>query len=255
MHHMKRPAIVLFLCLSVRLAAAEPDFPKPRGAVNDFAGVIDGESARRIEALSTELQEKTGVALVVAAVDSLSGLTVEEYANRLYASWGVGGRELDEGAMLLLAVKERKVRIETGYGLEGLFPDGKAGRILDNDVLPEFREGRYGEGFYAGVRTMAEDVAEEKGVTLDGSTGRRKSGEGGSECGGTLMFLLFILLMILTRGRILGWILLGALSGGRGGWSGGGGGGGGGFGGGFGGGGFGGFGGGSSGGGGASRGF
>ncbi len=251
MHFMKRPALILFLFLSVRLAAAVPDFPESQGAVNDFAGVIDGESRGRIEALSRELQEKTGVALVVAAVDSMSGLTVEEYANRLYAAWGVGGKELDEGALVLLAVKERKVRIETGYGLEGLFPDGKVGRILDNDLLPEFREGRYGEGFYAAVLTMAEDVAEEKGVTLDGSTGRRRSGkDGGSECGGTLMFLLFILLVILTRGRILGWILLGALSGGRGGWSGGGG-----FGGGFGGGGFGGFGGGSSGGGGASRGF
>ncbi|MBN2202393.1 TPM domain-containing protein [bacterium] len=249
---MKRPAFILFLCLSARLAAAVPDFPKPRGAVNDFAGVIDGESARRIESLSGELQEKTGVALVVAAVDSMSGLTVEEYANRLYAAWGVGGRELDEGALILLAVKERKVRIETGYGLEGLFPDGKAGRILDRDVLPEFREGRYGAGFYAGIRTMAEDVAEEKGVTLDGSDSRRRSGgDSGSECGGTLMFLLFILLMILTRGKILGWILLGSMFGGGrgGGWSGGG------FGGGFGGGGFGGFGGGGSGGGGASRGF
>jgi uncharacterized protein len=253
MHFLKRSAFILSLCLSLRPAAAAPDFPKPQGAVNDFAGVIDGESRGRIEALSSELQQKTGVALVVAAVDSMGGLTVEEYATRLYAAWGVGGKELDEGALVLLAVKERKVRIETGYGLEGLFPDGKVGRILDNDVLPEFREGRYGEGFYAAVRTMAEDVAAEKGVTLDGSTGQRRTGkDGGSECGGTLMFLLFILLMILTRGKILGWILLGSMFGGGrgGGWSGGGG-----FGGGFGGGGFGGFGGGSSGGGGSSRGF
>jgi uncharacterized protein len=239
---------ILFLAGTARSQNAE--LPKPQGWVNDFAGVIDPESQSKISALGQEIKDKTGAEFAVVTVKDMGGMPLEDYANRLYREWGIGDREKNEGALLLLAMAERKVRIEPGYGMEGLFNDARCGDILDQDVLPEFKQGRYGEGLLAGLRAMGEIVARDKGVTLDGS-GERPRRPHRSEGGGIsniLLIAFFILLVILTRGKILYWIFLASMFGGGG--RGGGGFGGGGFGGGFGG-----FGGGSSGGGGASRGF
>ena len=244
--------LALFLSAPVRHARADaPVIPKPEGWVNDFAGVIDSDSRTRIDALAREIKEKTGVELAVVTVKDMGGLPVEDFANKLYRGWGIGGKGKNEGALILLAMQERKVRIETGYGLEGLFNDARCGDILDQFVLPEFKQGNFGEGFHAGLRAMGETVALDKGVTLDGSGDERpRIHSHRSEGGGisrVFLIALFILLVILTKGKILYWLFLGSLFGG--------GGRGGGFGGGGFGGGFGGFGGGSSGGGGASRGF
>jgi len=246
-------AFLLFLSILASAGRAKADastIPRPEGWVNDFAGVIDSESRSRMNALGQEVKNKTGAELAVVTVRDMGGLPVEDYANRLYRGWGIGDREKNEGALILLAMQERKVRIETGYGLEGLFNDARCGDILDHSVLPEFRQGDYGGGLLAGMRAMGEIIARDRGVTLDGSgaTPRRLRGHEGGGSSGFLMIALFILLVILTRGKILYWIFLGSMLGGGG--RGGGGFGGGGFGGGFGG-----FGGGSSGGGGASRGF
>jgi uncharacterized protein len=230
--------------------AQNAELPKPDGWVNDFAGVIDDESKSKINALGQEIKDKTGAELAVVTVKDMGGMPLEDYANRLLRGWGIGDREKNEGALLLLAMAERKVRIETGYGLEGLFNDAKCGDILDEAVLPEIKQGRYGEGLLAGLRAMGEVVARDKGVTLDGSGAEPRSlyrSKGGG-FSNILLIGFFILLVILTRGKILYWIFLASMFGGGG--RGGGGFGGGGFGGGFGG-----FGGGSGGGGGASRGF
>jgi uncharacterized protein len=257
MHGFKKYSIlavlfVLSLSISAGHAKADAsDIPKPEGWVSDFAGVIDSESQTRINALAQEIKDKTGAELAVVTVKDMGGLPLEDFANRLYRGWGIDDKEKNEGALILLAMQERKVRIETGYGLEGLFNDARCGDILDEAVLPEFKQGNYGEGLFAGLRAMGEIIAQDKGVTLDGSGAaprslRRSEGDGISSFP---LIALFILLVILTRGKILYWLFLGSMFGGGG--RGGGGFGGGGFGGGFGG--FGG--GGSSGGGGASRGF
>jgi uncharacterized protein len=245
--------LVLFLSTPAGNARADaPAIPKPEGWASDFADVIDSDSKSRIEALSQELKDKTGVELAVVTVKDMGGLPLEDFANKLYRGWGVGGKAKNEGALILLAMQERKVRIETGYGLEGLFNDARCGDILDQSVLPALKRGNIGEGLYAGLRAMAETVALDKGVTLDGAGGERPRAQSRrSEGGGfsrVLLIAIFILLVIVTRGKILYWLFLGSLFGGGG--RGGGGFGGGGFGGGFGG-----FGGGSGGGGGASRGF
>jgi uncharacterized protein len=244
--------LALFLSRSapVRHAWADaPVIPKPEGWVNDFAGVIDPDSRMRIDALAREIKEKTGVELAVVTVKDMGGLPVEDFANKLYRGWGIGVKEKNEGAIILLAMQERIVRIEVGYGLEGILNDARCGDIRENAIFPEFKKGNYGEGLFAGLRAMAEIVALDKGVPLDGSGDERpRTYSRHSEGGGIsriLLIALFILLVILTRGKILYWLFLGSMFGGGG--RGGGGFGGGGFGGGFGG-----FGGGSSGGGGAS---
>lgn len=219
--------------------------------VNDYAHIISPSYEQRMDALSREVLEKTGAALVVATVEDMDGMEVDDYANRLFEAWGIGRQGEDKGVLFLLAARERRVRIEVGYGLEGILPDGRAGSILDRYALPDFREGDYGRGFYRAMLAVAGIIAEDAGVQITGAvaprTVSRSSGDREDERGGNLFFIIiFIFLMIVTRGRILPWLFLSMMmGGGRGG----------GFGGGGFSGGFGGFGGGMSGGGGASRSF
>lgn len=247
--------IFLFLLLLVALyaalaRAAEPTFPRPKGAVNDFAGVLDAAAVQAMENLSREVLEKTGTSLVLAVLPAIGDNEPADYANRLYQSWGIGAKGTDKGVLLLLAVKERKVRIETGYGVEGFLPDGKVGEILDKYVVPELRVGQYGQGLTRGFVALAGVIAQDAHVELTGLPALPQPHARNTRRGTGLPLLLLLLLLIpllgTRQGRaLLPLLLLMFLGSGRGG---------GGYGGGFGGG-FGGFGGGSSGGGGSGRSF
>lgn len=243
--------LLLFIVLYSGLArAAEPAFPRPKGAVNDFAGVLDAAAAQTMENLSREVLEKTGTSIVLAVLPTIGDNEPADYANRLYQSWGIGVRGTDKGVLLFLAVKERKIRIETGYGVEGILPDGKVGEILDKYVIPELRVGRYGQGLTRGFVALAGVIAKDAHVELTGLPALPQPYARDSRRGTGLPLLLLLLLLIpllgTRQGRaLLPLLLLLFLGGGRGG---------GGYGGGFGGG-FGGFGGGSSGGGGSGRSF
>jgi uncharacterized protein len=254
--NVKRQSLITGLlgCWLIASAAFSQDFPQPRGYVNDFANLISSNQAAQIEAICRELEEKTGAELAVVIMESIGDEDYVDYANRLFEKWGIGKKGRDNGVLLFLTLRERKVRIETGYGLEGILPDITAGRILDNYVVPELRHGDYGAGLLSGTRAIAGLVAADAGIEITGAVrpnvGRRRSSrEGGFPIGWLLPLLIFL---FLARSRWF-WpmLFLGGLGSGRGrrrDWGGG-------FGGGFGGGGFGGFGGGSSGGGGAGRSF
>jgi len=228
-------------------------FPAPRGAVNDFAGVIPSQYVGPMESLAGEVLAKTGTAIVVATVETIGANDPNDYANRLYQAWGIGKKGEDKGVLIFLAVKERRVRIETGYGVEGILPDGLTGEILDRYALPYFKEGQYGKGIAETMAAVASVVAKAAGVSLTGARQPEQRQVGTGNRPGIFQWLLLLaalaFLLGTRQGRtLLPWILMLLMSGSgdrRGG---------GGFGG-FGGGGFGGFGGGSSGGGGASRGF
>lgn len=240
----------LFLAFScVPLLAAEK-YPQPQGAINDFANVIDQESAAKMEALAREVLQKTGTSIVVATVttigkDEEAGL----YVNGLYKAWGIGKKGEDKGLLIFLAVQERKIRIETGYGVEGILPDGLIGEILDKYVVPLLKTGNYGQALYNAMYASSAYIARDANVQLSGSPiptrSRARAEKKGVNVFGLIIFFIVAALLLGTRsGRsMLPWILLLLLSGG-------GGRGGGGFGGGFGG-----FGGGGSGGGGAGRDF
>ncbi len=215
-----------------------------RGLVNDFAGVI-GPEANSLEVLLRELEQKTGAQVAVVTLASLEGGEISDFSNRLFERWGIGQVGEDNGALLLAAIEDRQVWIEVGYGLEPIIPDGIAGRILDEAVLPAFRQAQYGAGLAAGVHTLALLIAGNAGVELTGTIAvSAPVAQTRSPLGGLLRFLgLLLLVPVIIRHP---WLALMLLSSGRMG------GGGGGFGRG-GGGGFGGFGGGMSGGGGAGR--
>jgi uncharacterized protein len=244
--------IALFLTLSNLAAFAAEKYPAPQGtAVNDFANVIDPASSAKMESLAREVLQKTGTAVVVATIATVGeDEDYRLYANGLYKAWGIGKKGEDKGVLIFLAVKERKIRIETGYGVEGILPDGLVGEILDKYVLPQLKAGDYGKGLYNAVYACSVYIAKDAGVQLSGSAIpyriKARAEKKGINVVGIIIFLIIAALLLGTKtGRsMLPWILLLFLSGsGRGG-------GGGGFGGGFGG-----FGGGGSGGGGSDRGF
>jgi uncharacterized protein len=233
---------------------AQDKFPDPLGYVSDFAGVISDPDEARMTAIIAELQEKTTAEMAVVTMPDIGGQSEELYANKLFAAWGIGTKGKDNGILLLVAIKERRFRIETGYGLEGILPDGLLGQIADQRIIPHLRQNQYGPGLLAGTTAIARIIAQDAGVQLssgadlpippNGTTPRARPFR--------IPFFVIILLIFLIFGGRLGLLpllLLGGMPRGRGGFGGGG------FGGGGFGGGFGGFGGGMSGGGGVSRGF
>jgi len=239
---------VLFAVFASGLADGAEKYPSPTGVVNDFANVIDADNTGRMEALAQEVLRKTGTAVVVATVPTIgAGEEIGLYVSGLYKTWGIGKKGEDKGILIFLAVQERKIRIETGYGVEGVLPDGLVGEILDKYVVPQLKAGNYGTALYNAMFASSAYVAHDAGVQLDGSVmpsrAKTRSEKKGFNIFGIVVFFIIAVLLLGTKtGRsMLPWILLLLFSGsGRGG--------GGGFSGGFGG-----FGGGGSGGGGAGR--
>ncbi len=252
-------ATVLFLTLACPIVNYATDaFPKRQGLINDFANVISPQYEQKLTEVTGELLKKTGVPVVVVTMPDIGGEDYNEYANRLYAAWGIGKKGEDRGVLIFVTLKERKMRIEIGYGIEGLIPDGLAGEIRDQYILPFLKQNQFGEGLLNGTLAIAGIIAKDAHVSLTGQVplkrrpAKRRSGLS------SLVFLLLFFLVLFSMGRRRGgmWPLLLLLLMGRGGGYYGGYGRGG-FGGSFGGfgGGFGGFGGGLSGGGGAGGGF
>ena len=251
-----RLCLVCFLS-AVSLFALDLNSLKPQGYVSDFANVLVPESRQRLEQYCGLVEQKTGVQMAIVTINSLDGQPIDDVANSLYRKWGVGKKGKDEGLLLLLAIKDHKDRVEVGYGLEPILPDGFEGGVL-RQARPLLRQGAYGQAIFAAVGEMGSRVAAAKGVALDSSPRvRRRSAPSKSPFGVFIVIAIIVavLLSFLRRGGgggggglLAGMILGNLLGGGRGGWGGGGGFGGGGGGGG----GFGGFGGGDSGGGGAS---
>src|SRR5438067_9899003 len=264
-----RTAVLLCAALASAVCTRAEDIKSihPTGYVTDLAGVIGAEKKARLEALCTELEQKTGAQMAIVTVRSLEGESVEYYAVDLFKQLGVGSKKDNRGVLLLLAPNDRKYRIEVGYGLEPIINDARAGDA-GRAMVPYLRQSDYGDAVETGAWQLAKYIADDSNVTLSGSpplTRVRHSRNGGGSGIFWVIVGLFILFSFLGRssgmrpggggGSGLLWFLLGMMAnsgrGSRGDWGGGGfGGGSGGWGGG--GGGFGGFGGGSSGGGGAS---
>src|SRR6266581_1050268 len=263
--HLFRSTVLLCAALlSAGLALAEDiQSIHPTGYVTDLAGVIGAQKKAALQALGTELEQKTGAQMAIVTVRSLDGESVDSYAVDLYKQLGVGSKKDNRGVLLLLAPNDRKYRIEVGYGLEPVINDARAGDA-GRAMVPFLRQGDYSKAAEIAAWQLATYIAADSGVTLSGQqpAGRIRSRDDNGGIPGVWFLLGLILFFIViaslssrgggSGGSGLLWFLLGTLLGSSQRSSGGGGWGGGGFGGGGGGGGFGGFGGGSSGGGGAS---
>ncbi len=238
--------------LASGLFALDVNTLTPEGHVSDFAHVLDAATKAQIENYCRRVKEATNAEIAIVTIQKLDDEPIADFTNALYRKWGVGGKATNEGVMFLISMQERKTRLEVGYGLEAIIPDGYLGGIL-RQIRPSMRERRYGEALSEVTRMLGSRIAESKGVTIPDTLSRRRRAEPEGIPWGLIVFGIFVLFFLFSGGgggRGRGGFFPIFLPGGFGG-----GGGGGGFGGydsGGGGGGFGGFGGGDSGGGGAS---
>ena len=165
-------AFAVFLVLFTNVAFAA-DLPKPTKNffVNDFANVISNADEEKMQQQGEALFKECGAQVVVVTVKSLNGEDLESYSLNLARSWRIGSDKNDDGILLLLAVDERKVRIEVGYGLEGALPDSKTGRILDTYGVDRFKKNDFSTGLAAVYDSLINEVYIEKGLDpADGYT-------------------------------------------------------------------------------------
>jgi uncharacterized membrane protein YgcG len=148
--------ILVWLVLLGLPAGAQASLPAPQGRVNDFAQVLDPSTTAQLNALAAEVEQRTTAEIAVVVVPTTAPMTPKEYATALFNHWGVGKRGSDNGVMVLLAIDDRRVEIETGYGVEGILPDGHAGEIIRTAMLPAFTHDQWGEGLVAGTQRVAQ---------------------------------------------------------------------------------------------------
>ena len=218
-------ALLVLLLLSIPAAALE--VPKAREYVTDLADLISADAESKLNSHLRAFEQSDSTQIVVLTISTLEGESLEEYALQVLTTWGVGQRAKDNGALLLVAKQERKIRIEVGYGLEGRLTDLLAGRIIDNEISPSFKRGDFDGGILRGVVAITKAVRGE--YTGNGKT----TGQGKSE--GSPIGLLFLFFFILPlffrmlggrsgrRGKNSGLFLGGPFTGGGGGFSSGGG--------------------------------
>ncbi|MGC8535118.1 MAG: TPM domain-containing protein [Rhizomicrobium sp.] len=231
MTSLRWPLGLIGALLFIGVALAGPTFPPLTGRVVDDAHVLSPATQSELTSMLAEQERKTGQQVVVVTLPTLQGYTIAQYGYRLGRAWGIGQKGKDNGALLIVAPKEHKVRIEVGYGLEGRLTDVQSELIIHNVIVPKFRAGDYDGGVLAGTRILLRVLGGDASALPPQSSATGQHGHGGFHIGGLLiLFLLWILF-----GRFF-WPLffIGGLSGGFGGGFGGfGGGSGGGFGGGF----------------------
>ncbi len=149
----------LFL-LSFASLAAEHHWPKPVGYVNDFAEVIPQAQAAKINRYLRDLEKSTTAQVVVVTVPRIKGGDINEAAADLFKTWGIGQKGKDNGVLILAAIKDRKVRIEVGYGMEGTITDGDAGDIIRYKMAPSFKEGNYGTGLSKAAHAIGDSITQ-----------------------------------------------------------------------------------------------
>lgn len=257
----KRISFILLFILSVSALKAQTFPEKPNRLVNDYTNTLSQAEIDQLEQKLVAFDDSTSTQIAVVLIKSLEGYDVADYAVRLAEKWGIGGKKNNNGVLVLASIGDRRVTIQTGYGVEGALPDAITRRIIENEITPNFKKGDYFAGLDQGTSAI---ISYTKGEYKDA---RKKATNDKGPSGFVIFLIIMVIIFLISRkgggggNQIIGrrgaaspfwWMLMGSgmgrnSGGGFGGFSGGGGG----FGGG-GGGGFGGFGGGSFGGGGSS---
>lgn len=208
--------VFIFLMIHNIAFAAKDEIPKPVGDiyVQDFADVLDESEKIRLKNLGRQIEYQTSSQIAILTVKSLGEKGVEEFSNEAYRSFALGTEENDNGVLIVLALKEKKVRIEVGYGLEGTIPDGKAGRILDKYAIPYLKNGHPNLAILNTYQALANEV-----------TGNEKFNNSPQEQqGATIPTWLIIIIVVVVIfldisffGGTLSYALLSVLARGRGG--------------------------------------
>jgi len=154
---MKSFCIILMLILLPQLVFAL-EVPQLRGRVNDYANMLSPAASERLEQTLAAFENSDSTQIVVLTVNSLEGENLEEYSIKVAEAWRIGQTKLDNGAILLIAKQEHKIRIEVGRGLEGVLTDLTSGRIIRGDISPYFKKNDYDTGITAGVSSIMQVV-------------------------------------------------------------------------------------------------
>jgi uncharacterized protein len=221
----------------------------PAAPVVDLAGIIDNGIETKLNRYLKELETKTGAQMAILTIDSLQGQAIEEFSiNVAHDQWKLGQKDKDNGVLIVVALNERKYRIEIGYGLEAVLPDGLVGGIARQYLVPNFKRGDYSKGIYAAAVVMANEVAADAGVEISGLPAVKRSDPGNEKRKSSgvlgkifslLIFVIMIIIFVKNPRLFLAYLFMSSMGGRPGHWGR--------SGGGFGGGGFGGFGGGGGG--------
>jgi uncharacterized protein len=161
--------LALFACA---LEAVDWKALKPQGYVSDFANVIDAASKNQLEAYCGIVERSTGAQVALVTIPSLEGEPIDDVANTMFRAWAIGQKGKNEGILMLLAIQDRRSRLEIGYGLEPILPDGLDGSVL-RDMRPALRQQHYGEAMMAAAETIGNAIAQAKHVQLQARLPRR----------------------------------------------------------------------------------
>ena len=190
---MRQLLVSLLVLLLTGTTAAALNIPKPTGYVNDNGQLLSQTVKLKLEQFLRDFEKSDSTQITILTIPTLDGEALDDYSLRVFENWKIGQKGKDNGALLLIAKAERKVRIEVGYGLEGRLTDLLAGRIIDNEISPKFKQGDFDGGVVSGIIGMAEAVRGEYTGTGKTNSRKKKSNPFG------FIFLLFFLGPLLGR--------------------------------------------------------
>jgi uncharacterized protein len=194
---------VVFLLFSFSGFAAEKEFPEqpqPPRMVNDFAEFLDQNAEQKLERKLVQFNRETSTQIAIVTLNDLHGYAISDYAVRLAEKWGIGQKDKENGILILISPANNKVFIATGYGLEGAVPDATANRIIDQEIVPDFKKGNYYQGLNKATNVLI-DLTKGEYTARDykKQTGGEKKSEAPYPIG--LLFLLVILFSVIGRIR------------------------------------------------------
>ena len=171
-------ATALLLSLSLLLCAEPVSQLKPTNYVNDFAGVLDPNTVAQLNSICQQVDEKAHAQIAVVTVKTLDGSDIESYAVALFKQWGIGAKATDHGVLILLATQDRRYRIEVGYGLEPILPDGKTGGF-GREAVPLLKQNDYNGAVSLLTMRVADVIAKDAGIALTGTATSTTTGTPG----------------------------------------------------------------------------
>lgn len=203
---------LLLLCLVVLPVEGSTNYPTPTNSkyINDYTNTLSNTEKSNIISIGSELENKTTAQAVVVVIDTLDNVPIETYANGLFRSWGIGNKDKDNGLLILVALNDKKWRVEVGRGLEGAVPDIVTNDVMTSVALPYFQNNNYGEGIVNSYSTLCDYIAKEYNITLDKSLNitpqtsqNTQTNNRGIGIAGIVIVILVFLDIIFNRGRII----------------------------------------------------
>jgi uncharacterized protein len=200
-------AVLLVLLFAASALASGPSFPRLTGRVVDDAHILNAATQSELTTMLARHEQATGEQVVVVTLPSLQGYSIEDFGYQLGRYWGIGQKDKNTGALLIVAPKEHKVRIEVGYGLEGKLTDAMSRVIIERDITPEFKRGDFDAGVLAGTTTIL------KVLGGDASAAQAPESIGGVENfantfltvpGFFALCVVLLLVFVVLRNRVIG---------------------------------------------------